>query len=75
MILFAIAFASAGILAYEVLLTRMLAIIQWYHFAYLTIASFLFLLITLGVGLLLPTGHGGVGQPPAAGVTTPGGSA
>ena len=27
--------------------------------AYLTVASFLFLMITLGVGLLLPTGHGG----------------
>jgi len=44
--------------------------------AYLTIASFLFLLITLGVGLLLPTGHGGDRQAPAAQtLTEPGGSA
>ncbi|HYW80409.1 MAG TPA: cytochrome c biogenesis protein CcsA [Thermoguttaceae bacterium] len=35
--------------------------------AYLTIASFIFLVITLGVGLLLPTGHGRDGQAPAAG--------
>ncbi|MEE8451343.1 MAG: cytochrome c biogenesis protein CcsA [Thermoguttaceae bacterium] len=34
--------------------------------ACLTIASFLFLMITLGVGLLLPTGHGGQRQAPAA---------
>ena len=42
--------------------------------AYLTIASFLFLVITLGAGLLLDTGHGDV-QAPAPGVTAPGGSA
>ena len=38
MILLAIALASAGILAYEVLLTRLLAITQWHHFTYMVIS-------------------------------------
>jgi spermidine synthase len=37
-ILLAIALASAGILAYEVLLTRLLAITQWHHFTYMVIS-------------------------------------
>src|SRR5438132_9369380 len=34
----AIALISAGLLAYEVLLTRLFAIIQWHHFAYMVIS-------------------------------------
>ena len=33
MTLVAIALTSAGLLAYEVLLTRLFSIIQWHHFA------------------------------------------
>src|SRR5438105_15025003 len=36
--LVAIALTSAGLLAYEVLLTRLFAIIQWHHFAYMVIS-------------------------------------
>lgn len=36
--LFAIATVSAAILAYEVLLMRLFAIIQWHHFAYMAIS-------------------------------------
>src|SRR5258705_13084810 len=36
--LVAIALISAGLLAYEVLLTRLFAIIQWHHFAYMVIS-------------------------------------
>ena len=36
--LIAIALISAGLLAYEVLLTRLLSIIQWHHFAYMVIS-------------------------------------
>jgi hypothetical protein len=38
MILTAIATLSAAILAYEVLLMRLLAIVQWHHFAYMVIS-------------------------------------
>src|ERR1700738_448554 len=38
MTLVAIALTSAGLLAYEVLLTRLFAIIQWHHFAYMVIS-------------------------------------
>src|SRR5882762_10489231 len=38
MTLVAIALISAGLLAYEVLLTRLFAIIQWHHFAYMVIS-------------------------------------
>ena len=34
----AISFVSAAILAYEVLLMRLLAIVQWHHFAYMVIS-------------------------------------
>jgi hypothetical protein len=34
----AIAIVSTGVLAYEVLLTRLFAIIQWHHFAYMVIS-------------------------------------
>jgi spermidine synthase len=34
----AIALTSAGLLAYEVLLTRLFSIIQWHHFAYMVIS-------------------------------------
>ena len=33
-----VAVLSAGILAYEILLTRLLAIVQWHHFAYMIIS-------------------------------------
>lgn len=33
-----IAILSAGVLAYEILLTRLLSIIQWHHFAYMIIS-------------------------------------
>src|SRR5262245_57118650 len=36
--LVAIALISSGLLAYEVLLTRLFAIFQWHHFAYMVIA-------------------------------------
>src|SRR6202022_1171476 len=36
--LVAIALTSAGLLAYEVLLTRLFSIIQWHHFAYMVIS-------------------------------------
>jgi spermidine synthase len=36
--LIAVAFVSAGVLAYEVLLARLLSIIEWYHFAYMVIS-------------------------------------
>src|SRR5437762_10534160 len=36
--LVAIALTSAGLLAYEVQLTRLFAIIQWHHFAYMVIS-------------------------------------
>jgi hypothetical protein len=36
--LVAVAFVSAGLLAYEVLLTRLFSIIQWHHFAYMVIS-------------------------------------
>ncbi len=38
MTLFAVAAVSAGVLAYEVLLMRLLAIVQWHHFAYMVIS-------------------------------------
>src|SRR3984893_1521230 len=38
MTLVAIALISAGLLAYEVLLTRLFSIIQWHHFAYMVIS-------------------------------------
>ena len=37
-ILFAVAVVSAAVLAYEVLLMRLLAIVQWHHFAYMVIS-------------------------------------
>src|SRR6059058_3927743 len=37
-LLVAITLVSAGLLAYEVLLTRLFAIIQWHHFAYMVIS-------------------------------------
>jgi spermidine synthase len=37
-LLVAIALTSAGLLAYEVLLTRLFSIIQWHHFAYMVIS-------------------------------------
>ncbi len=37
-LLAAVALISAGALAYEVLLTRLFSIIQWYHFAYMVIS-------------------------------------
>ncbi len=36
--LVAVALTSAGLLAYEVLLTRLFAITQWHHFAYMVIS-------------------------------------
>ena len=36
--LLAVALISAGALAYEILLARLFAIIQWYHFAYMIIS-------------------------------------
>jgi spermidine synthase len=36
--LLAVACVSAGVLAYEVLLARLLAIVQWHHFAYMVIS-------------------------------------
>jgi spermidine synthase len=36
--LLAVACVSAGVLAYEVLLARLFAIVQWYHFAYMVIS-------------------------------------
>jgi spermidine synthase len=36
--LLAVAVASAGVLAYEVLLTRLFSIVQWHHFAYMVIS-------------------------------------
>ena len=33
-----VAILSAGVLAYEILLTRLLSIIQWHHFAYMIIS-------------------------------------
>ncbi len=41
----AVALLSAATLGYEVVLTRLLAIVQWHHFAYMVIASAL-----LGIG-------------------------
>src|SRR3712207_49213 len=38
MAILAVALLSAGILAYEVLLTRLFAIVQWHHFAYMIIS-------------------------------------
>ena len=38
MLLAAAAFISAGILTYEILLTRLLSIIHWHHFAYMVIS-------------------------------------
>ena len=38
MMLPAIAILSAAVLAYEVLLMRLLAIVQWHHFAYMVIS-------------------------------------
>lgn len=43
--------ASAGVLAYEVLLTRVLSVVMWYHFASMAIAVAMF---GLSVGGLLP---------------------
>src|SRR5882672_7278850 len=36
--LVAVALTSAGLLAYEVLLTRLFSIVQWHHFAYMVIS-------------------------------------
>ena len=36
--LWAVSFVSAAALSYEVLLTRLLAIVQWHHFAYMVIS-------------------------------------
>jgi SAM-dependent methyltransferase len=36
--LLAVALISAGVLAYEILLARLFAIVQWYHFAYMIIS-------------------------------------
>ena len=38
MLLAAVAIISAGILAYEILLTRLLSIVHWHHFAYMVIS-------------------------------------
>ncbi|MDH3664257.1 MAG: SAM-dependent methyltransferase, partial [Alphaproteobacteria bacterium] len=38
MLLTAVTIISAGILAYEILLTRLLSIIHWHHFAYMVIS-------------------------------------
>src|SRR5229473_719415 len=71
MTLAAIALTSAGLLAYEVLLTRLFSIIQWHHFAYMVISIAL-----LGYGasgaFLAVTGnrlHRHVGAAFAAGAT------
>ena len=37
-VFFSVAILSAGVLAYEILLTRLLSIIQWHHFAYMIIS-------------------------------------
>ncbi len=37
-IFFSIAVLSAGVLGYEILLTRLLSIVQWHHFAYMIIS-------------------------------------
>jgi SAM-dependent methyltransferase len=44
--LLALALVSAGTLSYEILLTRLFSIIQWHHFAYMTIS-----LAMLGYGV------------------------
>jgi SAM-dependent methyltransferase len=44
--LLALALVSAGALSYEILLTRLFSIIQWHHFAYMTIS-----LAMLGYGV------------------------
>ncbi|MGI9435208.1 MAG: SAM-dependent methyltransferase [Geminicoccaceae bacterium] len=38
MLLAAVSIISAGILAYEILLTRLLSIVHWHHFAYMVIS-------------------------------------
>ena len=38
MAMLAVTLLSAGILAYEVLLVRLFAIVQWHHFAYMIIS-------------------------------------
>ena len=38
MIYLAVATLSAAVLAYEILLMRLLAIVQWHHFAYMVIS-------------------------------------
>ena len=37
-VFFAVALLAAGILGYEILLARLLAIVHWHHFAYMIIA-------------------------------------
>jgi spermidine synthase len=37
-VFFSVAILSAGVLGYEILLTRLLSIIQWHHFAYMIIS-------------------------------------
>jgi len=37
-VFFSVSVLSAGVLAYEILLTRLLSIIQWHHFAYMIIS-------------------------------------
>jgi len=37
-VFFSVAILSAGVLAYEILLTRLLSIVQWHHFAYMIIS-------------------------------------
>jgi len=39
MIYLAVTVLSAAVLAYEVLLMRLLAIVQWHHFAYMVIRA------------------------------------
>ena len=63
LVLAAVALLSAAVLAYEVLLTRLLAIVQWHHFAFMVIsiallgfgASGAFLLVA-GNRIRLPIG-------------------
>ena len=37
-VFFSVAILSAGVLTYEILLTRLLSIVQWHHFAYMIIS-------------------------------------
>ena len=63
LLLAAVAFLSAAVLGYEVLLTRLFAIVQWHHFAFLVISTALLgfgasgaFLVVVGHRLRVPAG-------------------